>query len=98
MTDPNNESSPVPVRVKEFLGGHLVPPQLVMNPETGGVGIVSAGYSFEPPFAKEYERIARAASAASGVVPSAEDLTAEAVAQAQAARESAAQEPVESGG
>ena len=88
---------PVPQRVQEFLGGHLVPPQVVQNPETGAVGIVPASYSFEPPHAEEYARIARAASAASGIVPSAEDLTAEVVAQVQAAQEAAAQEAAATG-
>ena len=89
---------PVPEMVRVFLQSHLVPPQVVQNPETGAIGIVPAGYSFEEPHVSEYERIARAASVASGIVPSAEDLTAEVMAQAQAAQEAAAQEAAAVGG
>ena len=82
--------APVPQRVREFVGRHMVPPELVFNPETGESGLVPARYSFSGPHAAELERIARAAAAASGIVSTPEDLTAEAQAQVAAAQEAAA--------
>lgn len=82
--------APVPQRVREFIGRHIVPPELVFNPETGSSALVPARYSFSGPHAGELERIARAASAASGIVDTPEDLTAAAEAQMAAAQEAAA--------
>ena len=76
---------PIPQRAAEFIGRHIVPPSIVFNPDTGAADVVPAKYSFTGVYASELERIARAASAASGLVPVPEDLTADALAQAQAA-------------
>ena len=75
----------IPERVREFLGSRIRPPVLVQNPETGEPMLESATYSFREPYADEFERIARAASEASGIVPSVEDLNAEAMAVVQQA-------------
>jgi hypothetical protein len=49
-----------------------------------------AVYAFREPYAEEFERIARAAAEASGIVPSIEDLNAQAMAMMeQAASEQA---------
>ena len=71
----------VPDQVREFIGSRLVPPSVIVDPVSGAPTVVEpAGYDFDEPHSAEYERIARAASAASGIVPSAEDLTAQAMA------------------
>lgn len=72
--------------VVEFLGGHLVPPQVIQDPESGRMVVVPAAYDFDGESAPEYERIARAASAASGILPTPEDLTGEVMAKLQAAQ------------
>lgn len=73
-------------RVAEFLSRNIDPPRMVRNPETGEVFIDPAKYSFSGPHAAEFERIAAGASGASGIVPVPEDLTAELMAQVQAAQ------------
>lgn len=78
---------PIPQRAAEFILRHVVPPEVVQNPETGAVVVVPAHYKFPGPHAPELERIARAAAAASGFVPVPEDLTARVEAQLQAAQE-----------
>lgn len=76
---------PIPQRTAEFILRHIVPPEVVPNPETGEAVVVPATYRFPGPHASELERIARAAASASGIVPVPEDLTAQAEAQIQAA-------------
>ena len=71
-------------RVREFIGSRISPPELVQNPETGQTYLKPAEYRLDGPHEAEFERIFRAASAASGIVPSPEDLTAEAMARLQA--------------
>lgn len=78
-------------RTAEFLSRSIQAPAVVGNPETGEVYIEPAKYLFEGEYAEEFERIARGASTASGIVPTPEDLTAQVMAQMQAAREQQAQ-------
>lgn len=81
---------PIPQQVSEFLSSRIRPPSLVQNPETGAPFLEPAVYAFREPYADEFERIARAASEASGVVPSVEELNAKAMAMMeQAASEQA---------
>lgn len=68
--------------VVSFFRSHIVPPEAVPNPETGAPSIVPARYSFSGVHAEEQERIFRAASAASGIVPTPEELTEAATAAA----------------
>lgn len=70
--------------VRAFLGANISPPELIPDPATGQVGLQPASYKFDGVHATEFERIARAASAASGIVPTPEDLTGEAMAMLQA--------------
>jgi hypothetical protein len=70
--------------VRAFLGANISPPELIPDPATGQVGLQPASYKFDGVHAPEFERIARAASAASGIVPTPEDLTGEAMAMLQA--------------
>lgn len=79
-------------QVRAFLGANISPPELIPDPATGQVGLQPAAYKFDGVHAPELERIARAASAASGIVPTPEDLTAEAMAQLQAAQAQQAQQ------
>jgi hypothetical protein len=78
-------------RTAEFLSRSIQAPAVVENPETGEVYIEPAKYLFEGEYAEEFERIARGASTASGIVPTPEDLTAQVMAQMQAAQEQQAQ-------
>ena len=71
-------------QVRAFLGANISPPELIPDPATGQVGLQPASYKFDGIHAPEFERIARAASAASGIVPTPEDLTGEAMAMLQA--------------
>jgi len=80
---------PIPQQVSEFLSSRIRPPSLVQNPETGAPFLEPAVYAFREPYAEEFERIARAASEASGIVPSIEDLNAQAMAMMQQASEQA---------
>ena len=76
-------------KVREFIGSRIVPPELIADPATGQQYLKPAEYSFDGVHETELERIARAASAASGVVPSVEDLTAQAMVQLQAQQQQA---------
>ena len=81
----SKKSESVPIRVADFLSRSIQAPSVVMNPETSEPYLEPARYTFSGPHAEEFERIARGASAASGIVPTPEDLTAQAMAQLQAA-------------
>ena len=87
---PSYKKIPVPKRVADYLGRNINPPEVIANPETGAPYLVPASYKFSGQYAEEHERIARAASAATGIVPDPDQLTAEAMAQLQAQQEQAA--------
>ena len=82
-------------RVREFFGSRIVPPRVLLDPATNTPYLQPSVYSFDAdsPHVSELERIARAASAASGIVPTPEDLTGEAMAQMQAAAEQSGAPP-----
>ena len=82
-----DDKVPVAERVRDFLARNIDPPELIADPATGQQYLKPAAYKFDGVFKEEFERIARAASAASGIVPTPEDLTAEAMAQIQAQAE-----------
>lgn len=78
---------PVAEVVREFIGSRIVPPELVEDPQSGRPVLIPARYDFDAdsPHSRELERISRAASAASGIVPTPEELTEQAVVQIQQA-------------
>ena len=80
---------PIPQQVSEFLSSRIRPPSLVQNPETGAPFLEPAVYAFRAPYTEEFERIARAAAEASGIVPSIEDLNAQAMAMMEQSKEQA---------
>ena len=84
-----DKKTPIPQRVAEYLGRNINPPEVIVNPETGAPFLVPASYKFSGQYAEEHERIARAASAATGIVPDPDQLTAEVMAKLQAQQEQA---------
>ncbi len=81
------EKKTVAAKVQEFIGSNIQPPELIPDPVSGQPVLIPAAYKFEGEYAEELERIARGASAASGIVPTPEDLTGEVMAQLQAMQE-----------
>ncbi len=78
-------SMPVPAQVADYLGRHLTPPAIVPSPGGAGIVVSPARFEFPGAHAKSRERLARAAAAASGIVPDPDQLTADAVAMLQQA-------------
>jgi hypothetical protein len=76
---------PVVERVREYLGRKLAPPEIAPLP--GGLATITAParFEFSGEHAEERERLARAAAKTSGIVPTPEDLTAEAMAMIEQA-------------
>lgn len=73
---------PVEADIKKFFLAHVSVPEIQRDAETGEAVVIPASYSLEGPHKEEIERVLRAASAASGIIPLPEDLTAQAEARA----------------
>ena len=80
-----SDKRPVAERVRDYLGRHLAPPEAVPLPGGGAVLTAPARYEFSGDYQDERARLARAAAVASGIVPTPEQLTAEAMAMIEAA-------------
>ena len=78
--------SSVREQIVDFVSTRIVQPTIVVDP-FGRPVVTPSEYNFGGPYSAELERIARAASAASGVVPTPEELTAQAAARLQAQAE-----------
>ena len=75
--------SSVKERVVDFVSTRIVRPSAVLGPD-GRPVVEPARYNFSGPHSAELERISRAAAAASGIVPTPEELTAGVLAELQA--------------
>lgn len=91
MAGPDNAD--VRARAERFLKSRIVPAAIVGDVALNTAFVEPARYNFSGPHAAEYERIARAASAASGIAPDPEQLTGEAMAALRQATERAAGPP-----